>query len=111
MQEKIRLGNTFKTEIEGVKYSAYIIAEYVRFITSYHLIISKKKLIKFLWFKFYINEWTHDYIFGYNNEKEYYEIADVKRWCSIAISDYYNKQQNINKRKLEKERIIHKSEI
>jgi len=37
MQEKIRLGNTFKTEIEGVKYSAYITSEYIRFITSYHL--------------------------------------------------------------------------
>lgn len=46
MKEKIRIGNTFKTEIEGVKYSAYIISEYVRFITSYHLIISKKKINK-----------------------------------------------------------------
>lgn len=58
MKYKIKEGKNFIIEIGNERYKAHIYREGI-LTTVFYLIITKKKLIRFLGFNLYINQWNH----------------------------------------------------
>lgn len=122
IEHKIEHGATFTTEVNGEKYSGYLKRgrHPNRFIGTHHyLMITKKKLKKFLGMVYFSNEWEHTYLIGssiLSNDvnipcetivigrfsRSFYNVADVKGWVNSAILDYHASQE---KKAAEQERL------
>lgn len=104
MKEVIKQDQTFKTEFEGNKYSAYIKVEYGHNYITYKLCLRKYKLFKFLFWTIQVCDWDHDYeIYSGTSHNSYdgpyydwiddvrcFDVDEVKKIIKPAVHDYYS---------------------